>query len=191
MTDKKEEESAKANGKLQAPANFDGRMPGHLPVMIHAQYIKDLSFENPNAPETYRVGQEGKPAMDIDFSMDARSLETRKVEMGDLYEVSLGVTVHAKRGETVLFVAEIVYGLTCSLKDVPQEKHHPFLLIEMPRYIFPYVRQLLAQLTQSAGYAPLLLTPIDFKRFYMDRFAKKAQDAEGVPADKEPEVAEA
>ncbi|MCB9988026.1 MAG: protein-export chaperone SecB [Rhodospirillales bacterium] len=151
-----------------------------MPVTIQSQYIKDLSFENPGAPETLMALVGSKPEMDINFTMDARQLK----EMGDnLYEVVLGVTVTAKSDVKTLFIAEVMYGLTCTLNNIAEQKKHPLLLIEMPRYMFPFVRQIIADMTQSAGYAPLLLSPVDFRRFYVNRFgqaAPKSDDEQGL-----------
>lgn len=151
----------------------DGRMAGHMPVMIHAQYIKDLSFENPNAPGALQPRGEGRPTMDVNFSMDARQLEESGRD--NLYEVVLGVNVAARRGDETLFLIEILYGIKCSLRAVPAEKRHAMLLIEMPRHAFPFVRQIVANLTQQAGYMPLLLSPVDFKRFYIENFANNPE----------------
>ncbi len=184
MTDPTKTKGKEKGDTLEPPAHFDGRLFGHIPVMIHAQYIKDLSLENPNAPETYRRAQDGAPVMDVNFTMDARKLDNGETEGADLYEVSLGVTASAKRGDMTMFVVEVLYGLTCSLQKVPDERRHPFLLIEMPRYMFPFVRQIISQMTQSAGYAPLMLSPVDFKRLYMERFA-----SDEVPATRDGEEA--
>lgn len=138
-----------------------------LPVMIHAQYIRDLSFENPNAPMPLRKA-EGAPAIDVDFSMDARKVEIPGYE--ESYEVALYVSVNAKKGEMTTFIAELEYGMMVTLQDVPADKVHPLLLIEMPNYMFPYVRQIISDLTQQAGYMPFYLTPVNFKALYRKRF---------------------
>ncbi len=148
------------------------RLASNTPVVIHAQYIKDLSFENPNAPGVF--SDAGKPVMDANFSMDAKKLDVKEHE--NLYEVSLGIHVVAKRADVVAFIAEIEYGVMVSLGDVPEAQHHPLLLIEMPKYAFPFVRQIVANLTQQAGYMPLLLSPVNFKNFYMQQFGKKIQE---------------
>lgn len=147
-----------------------------LPVMIHGQYLKDLSFENPNAPQILRGGQ-GKPVMDVNFSMEARNIDP--IEGNDrLYEVTLGVEATAKRGERTAFICEVQYAVLVSVgQDVPEDQIHPLLLIEMPRFAFPFVRQIVADMTQSAGFMPLLMAPVDFRAFYVQRFGGKDRAA--------------
>jgi preprotein translocase subunit SecB len=144
-----------------------------VPVMIHAQYIKDLSFENPLAPESLRAGK-SQPEMDIDIQMESNPVTDEKLK--NLYEVVLKLSATAKRDGEVAFIAEIAYGVTVSLGDLPEDQHHPFLLIEVPRQAFPFARQILGNITQQGGYAPLLLNPVDFQAMYMQRFAKKAEE---------------
>ena len=145
-----------------------------LPVAIHAQYIKDMSIENPNSPESLRMS--GKPSMDVNFSMDARKIEDGEAGSA-LYEVILGVEVTAKRDDKVAFLVELSYGTLLSLHGVPEEQTHPLLLIEIPRLSFPFVRQIVADMTQQAGFAPLLLTPVDFRDFYIQRYGAAGQPA--------------
>lgn len=139
-----------------------------LPLQVHAQYIRDCSFENPNAPDSLRAGQE-QPKTDISVNMDSRPIESDKIK--HLYEVSLRVMAKASRGSTPVFVAEVEYGTLVSLGDVPEDKHHPLLLIEVPRLTFPFLRQTLAELTQQGGYPPLVLSPVDFTNLYIQRFS--------------------
>lgn len=142
--------------------------PG-LPVTILAQYVRDLSFENPNTPESLRAGQ-GAPEMNIHIGMDARKLEDDQIP--NLYEVVLSARAEARRKDTMVFIAEILYGATVSISEqVPEENHHPLLLIEVPHQIFPHVRQILSDLTMQGGYPPLLLNPVDFHGLYVQRFA--------------------
>ena len=150
---------------------------GNMPITIMSQYIKDLSFENPHAPDTFFTRGDQRPVMDANFSMDAR-----KVDMGGrdfIYEVVLGVQTAARQGDKTSFMCEIQYGILVDMSQVPEEQHHPMLLIEMPRFAFPFVRQIVANLTQQAGYMPLLLAPADFRAFYMQRFGHGAPQAQG------------
>lgn len=139
-----------------------------LPVTIHAQYVRDLSFENPKAPDSMRASL-GTPEMNVNIGMDARKLEDKEIK--NLYEVALTVSATARRGEDVVFIAELIYGVTVSIGDVvPEDQHHPLLLIEIPRFAFPFARQIMATTTSQGGYPPLLLAPVDFQALYMDRF---------------------
>ncbi len=146
---------------------------GNLPIQIMAQYIKDLSFENPHAPDTLR-GTDERPVMDANFAMDARRVEWEGRDF--IYEVVLGLQTAARRGDKTAFMCEIQYGILVDMSQVPEEQHHPMLLIEMPRFAFPFVRQIVADLTQQAGYMPLLLAPADFRSFYMQRFGAQLQE---------------
>jgi preprotein translocase subunit SecB len=170
--------------KKNNPAeNAGGQKPAGataLPVNILAQYVRDVSFENPNAPESFRAGK-AAPEMDINIGMDARKIPDSEIK--SLYEVVLNVRAEARRKgdkdkpDEVLFIAEILYGITLSVGDeVPENSHHPLLLIEVPRLAFPYVRQILSDLTTQGGYPPLLLNPVDFHALYLQRFGKEMRE---------------
>lgn len=167
--------------KDAAEKTDQGLQAAGLPITIHTQYIRDMSFENPNAPESMRAGKD-IPDMNVNIGMDARSLSDDNVK--NLYEVVLTISATAKRGDKPVFIAEVIYGVTVSISDVvPEDQHHPLLLIEIPKFAFPFARQILATLTSQGGYPPLLLNPVDFQALYMDRFkveieeAKKAAEA--------------
>lgn len=140
--------------------------PG-LPLVIHSQYIKDLSFENPNAPQALFPNQEN-PKMDIDINLDAVRIEHDQVE--NLYEVQLQLKVQAARPQGTVFIVEMVYAAAVSLNNVPEEKHHPMLMAQTPHYLFPYARQILSEIVQQGGYPPLLLSPVNFRQMYLNRF---------------------
>jgi preprotein translocase subunit SecB len=143
------------------------------PLILHAQYIKDVSFENPNAPETYRAGQ-SNPKTDLSINVDANRLEDENIQ--HLFEVTLKINAKAVRDEKVVFLAEILYGVTVSIHNIPESQHHAMLLVEVPRLAFPYARKILADLTQEGGYPPLLLGPVDFTAMYLNKFGKKETD---------------
>lgn len=148
-----------------------GTMP-NLPIVIHTQYIKDLSFENPNAPESLRAGQTEKPSLDVNIMLDARKIEDEQLTA--LYEVVMTVRASSKRGDRTDFIAEVAYAAAVSLNDVPEDKHHPLLFIEIPRQLFPFVRLIISNVTQGGGYVPLALNPVDFGAMYKSRFAADA-----------------
>ncbi len=155
------DENATPEGSIQA---------NEMPLVIHAQYIRDLSFENPGAPESLRAGK-GQPEMDINIGMDARKLEDK--ELQNLYEVVVNVRAEATRGEEPMFIAELQYGVTVQLTGVPEDQHHPVLFIEIPRLAFPFVRQIVSDMTVQGGFPPLLLSPVDFHALYMERFKEE------------------
>ncbi len=139
-----------------------------LPLNIHGQYVRDISFENPSAPQSLRAGQP-TPIMNVNFGMDARTLDEQGLE--NMYEVLLTVNVEAKRDDKVVFIAEVMYGVTVSVgESVPQEQIHPLLLIEVPRLAFPFVRQVLCDVAIQGGFPPLLLNPVNFQQLYVERF---------------------
>jgi len=141
----------------------------NLPVTVHSQYIRDLSFENPGAPMSLRAGQP-MPEMEVNIGMDARQFD----ETGDfpnLYEVAVTISATAKRGDETVFIAEIIYGAAVTIgESVPIEQHHPVLLIEIPRVTFPFARQVLATMVSQGGFPPLLVAPVDFNALYFERF---------------------
>lgn len=158
------------------PADNDAQLQATgLPVTIHAQYIRDLSFENPGAPESMRGGQD-IPEMNVNIGMDARAIEN--TELKNLYEVSLTISATAARAERPVFLCEVIYGVTVSIGEVvPEDQHHSLLLIEIPRMAFPFARQILADLTSQGGYPPLLLNPVDFHALYLERFKDDLEKA--------------
>lgn len=163
------------DNKNNEAAGSSGDAP-QFGMMIHSQYVKDFSFENPNAPETLGAGSGQAPQMDANINMHATQVNK---EM-DLFEVVLEVSATAKREDKTLFLAEVQYGVLASVKNVPEEHRHPLLLIEGPKMAFPFVRQLLASAIQAGGYPPLLLNPVNFEELYKQQYlSQKTQQ----PAD--------
>lgn len=138
------------------------------PVIIHRQYLKDLSFENPNSPQILQRGNE-RPEMDMNILLDVKKLDHE--EHDNYYEVILTLQANAVREGQAMFVAEVVYAATVSINGLEEKKHHPLLLVEVPHMIFPFARQILAHITQSGGFMPLQLAPVDFRTMYLKRFA--------------------
>lgn len=139
----------------------------NLPVMVHAQYVKDISFENPAAPFSLRGNQE-QPKVEVNINLEARNLEDAQVKA--LYEVALRLSVTARRADQVVYIAEVLYAVAVSMPNVAEEHHHPLLMVEIPKLAFPFARKILADLVQDGGYPPLLLGPVDFASMYMSRF---------------------
>lgn len=138
------------------------------PLSIISQYIKDQSFENPHAPDTYKQSQTA-PEIAVNINMEMKKIE----EANLVYEVSLRISAEAKREGRHDFIAELTYGILAQVQQgVPEEHHHPLLLIECPKMAFPFVRQILATMTQQGGYAPLLLNPVDFEGLYRQQYAE-------------------
>ena len=166
-------ENANSAQTATAAAGDTGLKAADLPVNILTQYVRDVSFENPNAPESLRGGLPA-PELDVNIGMDARKLPD--TELKNIYEVVLNARAEAKRGDSIVFIAEVQYGVVVSVgESVPAENHHPLLLIEIPRIAFPFVRQTLSDLTAQGGYPPLLLGLVDFHTLYMQRFGPEIE----------------
>lgn len=151
-----------------------------IQIGVLGQYVKDLSFENPNAPMSLQKMGEDKPQIDVGVNVNARKLAD------DRFEVDLKVTAKARQGEEPVFLTELVYSGIFAAKNMPNEALQPFLLIECPRILFPFARRIVADVTRDGGFPPLLLEPIDFAALYRQHLAqqqKQQQAAEdGVPS---------
>jgi len=161
-----EEQGANGGGGQQA-----GMDVGAPQVGILAQYIKDLSFENPNAPAVYQW--QGQPQMDVQFNIGASAVGQ------DVHEVALKIEIAAKANEGTAFQLDLLYGGLFALKNLPEEQVQAFLLAEAPRILFPFARRIIADATLDAGFPPLLLDPIDFAGLYMQRAAQQQAEATG------------
>lgn len=156
------------NPDIQTQAQDIGIVP-QTPLVIHAQYLKDLSFENPNAPEILKKANK-PPEVDINMSVNVIRLEDEKEEY--FYEVVLNVNATAMRDGKTMFLAEIKYGATVSIHGLDEKKHHGLLFVEVPKIIFPFVRLILSNATQSGAFIPLQMGMVDFKAMYLKRFGK-------------------
>lgn len=136
-------------------------------VGVISQYVKDLSFENPNAPAIYQL--QGQPAFDVQFNIGSGQVGE------DVYEVVLKIEVKSEIEGQVAFLVDLTYGGLFGLRNIPQEQLEPFLLAEAPRILFPFARRVLSDATRDGGFAPLMLDPIDFAALYFQR----AQEAAG------------
>ena len=155
--------SPKENG-TQAPEAAGGPM-----LQVLAQYIKDMSFENPNAPGTLRAGQDA-PALNIGIEVGRQMLE------GDNVEVVIALKAEAKREDTVVFIAELEYAGLFAFQNVSAEELLPIIMIECPRMLFPYARKILADMTSDGGYAPIMLDPPDFPGMFREEMARRSAD---------------
>ena len=152
-----------------APANqqFEG-------LMINAQYLRDMSFENPNAPAS--LANAGKqPDINVDVNVATRQLAERS------HEVVLKVSATAKMEDKTMFIAELEYGAVATLgTDIQDQGVQIALMVEVPRIIFPYARKILADATQDGGFPPLLLNPIDFRALLAQKQAQASNGSESV-----------
>ena len=130
-------------------------------LVIHTQYIKDFSFENPNSPQML-IEQEGQPEIEINVNVTANPQPQDRY-----FEVVLHIRAYAKRNDKDMFLAELSYAAIISVGEgVEDNTIHPIVMIEGPRLIFPFARAILSQTTQAGGFMPLNIQPIDFVRIY-------------------------
>ena len=131
-------------------------------IRVMGQYIKDLSFENPNVGKPMETPLEG-PQLQIDVNVNAKQVGA------GVYESSIQLTANAVSKSGSLYKLDIDYGGMFKIENMPAQSMEPFLLINAPSLLFPFVRRLIADLTREGGFPPLLLDPIDFASLYIKR----------------------
>lgn len=132
---------------------------GQPQLLINAQYIKDLSFESPNAPQSM-LPREQPPQIEVNVDVQGKGVAD------DMFEVALIVRAKAQADEQALFMIELIYCGLFTIRNVPQEQLEPICLIECPRLIFPFARRIVADAVRDGGFPPLMLEPIDFLQLY-------------------------
>jgi preprotein translocase subunit SecB len=155
-----------ASATAGAPANA----PPRLTVLV--QYCKDFSFENPNAPRTLGPQQQG-PNISVQINVNARQVGQTE------YEVALALEGGAGEGENTLFKFELDYAGVFRVENVPAEQIQPAIMIEGPRLLFPFARQIIADAVRNGGYPPLYIDPIDFQALFVQRMAAAASARPG------------
>lgn len=158
------------NGSGAAPAEGPTDAEAAPSMNILGQYLKDLSFENPNAPQSLAT-QEGQPEINIAVNVNARNLAPNDYEV----ELHLEAKASDPKAKQVVFAAELKYAGVFRLENIPEEALHPVVLVECPRMIFPFARQILADATRNGGFPPLMLDPIDFAAMYQQRLAAEEE----------------
>lgn len=141
-------------------------------IVVLAQYVKDLSFENPHAPRSMAPGPQ-QPAINIQINVDAAPADAN-------VEVTLRLEGKAEAQNLVLFSFELIFAGIFRIQNVPPESMQPVVLIECPRLLFPFAREIIATATRNGGFPPLLLDPVDFVALYRQRLAA-AQAASPTP----------
>lgn len=149
------------NDELITHANGEDNAPQ---VGIISQYVKDLSFENPNSPAVYQW--QGQPRIDVQFNIGSQQVGE------DVYEVALKIDITAAADQGTAFKIDLMFAGLFGLRNIPDEQLQPFLLAEAPRLLFPFARRVIADSVQDGGFPPLLLDPIDFGALYMQRAAQ-------------------
>ena len=149
-------------------ANGNGTPPEAAPppqLNVLAQYTKDLSFENPNAPKSLGQQQQ-QPSINIQINVGANNIAENE------FEVVLSIEGKAESQGTVMFNFELAYAGVFRIANVPQENLHPLVMIECPRLLFPFAREIVATTVRNGGFPPLLLDPVDFVALYRQRMAE-------------------
>lgn len=138
-------------------------------LMVLAQYTKDLSFENPNAPGSLQ--QTTQPQISISVNVVTNPLSDTDIE------VTLRLEGKAEAAGSVMFNIELQYAGVFRIQNVAQEQIQPLVLIECPRLLFPFAREIIATSVRNGGFPPLMLDPIDFVALYQQRLAQQAPEA--------------
>lgn len=167
MAKKPEENNDATNaGQAEAAAGQTAGNGAQPSLKVLTQYVKDLSFESPGAPQTLR-NRNDSPAININVNVNANPLGDKD------YDVILTLNAKAEANEAVLFNVELVYGGVFRVDGFPQEHMLPVLFIECPRLLFPFARQVIADATRAGGFPPLMVDPIDFARMFQQRVAEE------------------
>ena len=141
-------------------------------VGLISQYVKDLSFENPNAPAVYQW--QSQPQIDIQFNIASDKVAD------DMFELVLKIEVRAEGDGQVAFQVELSYAGLFGMRNVPEDQIRPFLLAQAPNLIFPFARRVLADAVRDGGFPPLLLEPIDFGALYVQQVQAQGSGQPGI-----------
>jgi preprotein translocase subunit SecB len=134
-------------------------------VGMIAQYVKDLSFENPHAPGVYQW--QGQPEISVQFNIGFQTVSD------EVHEVILKIEVAARSGDKTAFQVELVYAGLFGMRNIPEDQVQPFLLVQAPMLLFPFARRVLADAVRDGNFPPLMIEPIDFGALYMQQQAQQ------------------
>ena len=165
------EKAGKKAEAAQQPAGGAQELP---PISIAAQYTKDLSFEAPTTPGVFEKLQNSQPAITVNIDVSVQSLQEKT------YEVLIRAKADCKAGDTVAFILELTYAGVFII-NVPDEHLQPILLVECPRLLFPFARNILANTTRDGGFPPLMLGPVDFMAMFQEQLKKQQAQAGSEP----------
>ncbi len=166
--------TAKNTAPTENGASTKEAAADNAPTMnVLAQYIKDFSFENPNAPHSLRP-RENAPEISININVNPNPLSETD------FEVELKLDAKAADGEEILFNVELVYAGVFRIQNLPQDALQAAVLVECPRLLFPFARQILADATRNGSFPPLMVDPVDFAQLFKQRMME--QQAAGVTA---------
>lgn len=156
----------------QDPSNpNDGFGPENgAQIAVLTQYVKDLSVESPNSPSVFQW--QVQPQVDVQFNIQVEKVSD------EVHEVALKVNVGARSDNGVHFLVDLNYAGLFGLRNVPEDALGPFLLIEAPRLLFPFVRQIIAEAVQQTGFPALMLEPIDFGAVFMQQLSQAQEQGQ-------------
>ncbi len=146
-----------------------GGAPNQPQFRVLAQYVKDLSFENPNAPSSL-IQRPGKPDISVRVDINSRRLS------GDQFETELRLQVEAKQDGQIQFIIDLVFAGLFLVQGVPVENLEPVLVIECPRLLFPFARRVISDASRDGGFMPLNIEPVDFAAIYRMQLEQRAID---------------
>jgi len=141
---------------------------------IISQYIKDLSVENPSAPDSFQWTD--APQIDVQFNIGARPISD------EVTEVELKIVINSKSAQGTAFIVDLSYCGLIGMRNLDEPQMHAFTYAEAPRILFPFARRIVSDAVRDAGYPPLMLEPIDFNGIYMAQLAQKQAEEEGLDA---------
>lgn len=147
------------------PAPAEAPPTAQQSFLVKGQYVKDLSFENPHAPQSL-VATNAKPSIDVNVDLKAQKLQE------NIYEMTLHINVHATAEGNTLFMVDLAYAGIFQLANIPAERIETLILIDCPFVLFPFARRVIADVTRDGGFPPLMLDPIDFQALYMQNKGK-------------------
>jgi len=146
--------------------------PANLQIGLGAQYIKDFSFENPNAPQIYTELQQ-QPQMAMDVNVQTRTVADA------MFEAALKIRLESKIATRAAFIVELAYAGLFTLPEMPEEQIKLFLFVEAPRLLFPYARAIISNALRDGGFPHVMIQPIDFYALYMAQRNAAAQHTAG------------
>jgi preprotein translocase subunit SecB len=149
---------------------LDGDQDGQPQINALAQYIKDLSAENPSAPQVFQW--QATPQLDVQFNLNVNRVSD------DIHEVILRIELKANSDQGAHFLVDLSYAGVFGMRNVPEDAFAPFLLVEGPRLLFPFARQIVADAVQNLGFPPVLLDPIDFAGAYMAQLEQNGMNGQ-------------
>jgi preprotein translocase subunit SecB len=159
---------------MAEPGNVEQAAGGAPNLSVLTQYVKDFSFENPGAPQSLRARQSA-PAINISIGVQSAPAGTNE------FEVELRIDARAVDGQAVLFAIELVYAGIFRFTNIPAEQSRAVALIECPRLLFPFARQVVSEASRNGGFPPLLIDPVDFVAMYRQQIAQEAGQSASAP----------